>query len=118
VPYQNVGLIVKRGNLERLGPALPALLRGYRHALERYFADPAWAKQVLRGLLQTDDPALIDETYDFYAGPVPFTPSLRVSREGLQGVLDSLRDTVPGAATVDPMQFYDHRFVDQLDAGR
>jgi hypothetical protein len=49
---------------------------------------------------------------------VPFTPSLRVSREGLQAVVDSLKDTLPAAATANVDSFYDHRFVDQLDRGR
>ena len=61
---------------------------------------------------------LLQESYDFHTGPAPFTPSLRVSREGLQGVLDSLRDAVPAAATANPDQLYDHRFVDQLDRAR
>jgi len=118
VPYQNVGLILKRADLDRLAPVLPDLLRVYRRGMERFAADEAWGKQVLSLIMATTDESLIDEAYAFHTGPVPFTPSLRVSREGLQGVLDSLRDVLPAAATANPDQFVDHRFVDQLDAAR
>jgi hypothetical protein len=117
-PYQNIGLILKRNDLDRLGPALPGLLRGYRQAIERYLQDPRWGKEALAALLDTSDEEALQETYDFFAKTVPFTPSLRVSREGLQAVVDSLKDTLPGAATANIDTFYDHRFVDQLDRGR
>jgi ABC-type nitrate/sulfonate/bicarbonate transport system substrate-binding protein len=116
--YQNIGLIMKRADLDRLAPALPGLLKVYRQGIERYLHDERWGKEVLVDLLETDDPEQIDQTYDFFAKTVPFTPSLRVSREGLQAVVDSLKDTLPGAATANIDSFYDHRFVDQVDAGR
>jgi ABC-type nitrate/sulfonate/bicarbonate transport system substrate-binding protein len=118
VPYQNVGLIVKRADLDRLAPAMPALLKGYRRAIERFLQDPAWGKEMLAAIMQITDEGLIQEAYEFHSGPVPFTPSLQVSREGLQGVLDSLKDVLPAAASVQPDQFYDSRFVDQLDRAR
>jgi ABC-type nitrate/sulfonate/bicarbonate transport system substrate-binding protein len=118
VPYQNVGLIVKRADLDRLAPAMPALLKVYRRGLERFSRDPTWGKEVLAAIMLTTDEALIQEAYEFHTGPVPFTPSLQVSREGLRGVLDSLKDVLPAAAGAQPDQFYDHRFVDQLDRAR
>jgi ABC-type nitrate/sulfonate/bicarbonate transport system substrate-binding protein len=117
-PYQNIGLIMKRADLDRLSPALPGLLRVYRQAIERYLQDPRWGKEALGALLDTTDDEMLQETYDFFAKTVPFTPSLRVSREGLQAVVDSLKDTLPAAATANVDSFYDHRFVDQLDRGR
>jgi hypothetical protein len=117
-PYQNIGLIMKRGDLDRLAPALPGLLRVYRRAIERYAQDPQWGKEALATLLDTTDEELLGETYDFFAKTVPFTPSLRVSRDGLHAVVDSLKDTLPAAATANIDSFYDHRFVDQLDRGR
>ncbi|HLH24964.1 MAG TPA: ABC transporter substrate-binding protein [Chloroflexota bacterium] len=117
-PYQNIGLIMRRGDMDRLAPALPGLLRVYRHAIERYLQDPRWGKEALAALLDSADDELLQETYDFFAKTVPFTPSLRVSREGLQAVVDSLKDTLPGAAAANVDSFYDHRFVDQLDRER
>ena len=118
VPYQNVGLIMKRADLDRLASALPGLLKVYRRGLERFAQDETWGKEALGAIMGTTEESLIQEAYDFHARSVPFTPSLRVSREALQGVLDSLRDTLPAAAAASPEQFYDHRFVDQLDRGR
>jgi ABC-type nitrate/sulfonate/bicarbonate transport system substrate-binding protein len=117
-PYQNIGLIVKRSELDRLTPALPGLLKVYRKALERYLADERWGKESLATLLDTTEEEVLQETYDFFAKTVPFTPSLRVSREGLQGVVESLRDTFPPGTTVNLDSLYDHRFVDQLDRAR
>jgi ABC-type nitrate/sulfonate/bicarbonate transport system substrate-binding protein len=117
-PYQNIGLIAKRSELERLAPALPGFLRIYRQAIERFLQDEAWGKAALAVLLNTADEEILRETYEFHARTVPFTPSLRVSREGLQAVVDSLKDTLPAAATANIDSFYDHRFVDQLDQRR
>ncbi|HLH25258.1 MAG TPA: ABC transporter substrate-binding protein [Chloroflexota bacterium] len=116
--YQNIGLIMRRGDMDRLAPALPGLLRVYRQGIERFLQDERWGKEVLTDLLDTTDEDQIDQTYDFFTKTVPFTPSLRVSRDGLQAVVDSLKDTLPGAATANIDSFYDHRFVDQLDAAR
>jgi ABC-type nitrate/sulfonate/bicarbonate transport system substrate-binding protein len=116
-PYQNIGLIVRRADFDRLAPALPGLLRIYRKAIDRYLEDPRWAKETLAALLDTNDDELLQATYDFHAKTVPYTRSLRVSREGIQAVVDSLKDTLPGAATANIDTFYDHRFVDQIDRG-
>jgi ABC-type nitrate/sulfonate/bicarbonate transport system substrate-binding protein len=116
--YQNIGLIARRGDLDRLAPALPGLLRVYRQGIERYLQDERWGKEVLVDLLDTHEEDVLQQTYDFFAKTVPFTPSLRVSREGLPAVVDSLKDSLPGAATANVDSFYDHRFVDQLDHGR
>jgi|SRR5581483_1483368 len=118
LPYQNIGLIARRGDLDRLAPALPGLLRVYRQAIDRWLHDERWGKEVLGDVLDTTDPEQIDQTYDFFTKTVPFTPSLRVSRDGVQAVVDSLKDTLPGAATANVDSFYDHRFVDQLDRGQ
>ncbi|HEY7063401.1 MAG TPA: ABC transporter substrate-binding protein [Chloroflexota bacterium] len=118
LPYQNIGLIMRRGDMDRLAPAMPGLLRVYRQGIERFLQDERWGREVLVDLLDTNDEEQLQQTYDFFAKTVPFTPSLRVSREGLQAVLDSLKDTLPGAATANIDTFYDHRFVDQLDQGR
>jgi ABC-type nitrate/sulfonate/bicarbonate transport system substrate-binding protein len=118
VPYQNIGLIMRRSELDRLAPGLPGLLKGYRRGIERYLGDEAWGKEAQAALIGADDPAILQETYDFFAKTVPFSPSLRVSREGLQAVVDSLKDSVPAATTVNLDTLYEHRFVDQLDRGR
>jgi hypothetical protein len=109
---------MRRTELDRLAPALPGFLKIYRKALERYLQDEPWGKDSLAALLDTTDEAILQETYDFFAKTVPFTPSLRVSREGLQAVVDSLKDTLPEGTPVNLDQLYDHRFVDQLDRAR
>jgi hypothetical protein len=41
-----------------------------------------------------------------------------LSPDQQKAVVDSLKETLPGAATANIDTFYDHRFVDQLDRGR
>ena len=55
VPYQNVGLIVKRADLERLARRCPRFLKVYRRAIERFLRDPAWGKEMLAAIMQTTD---------------------------------------------------------------
>ena len=47
MPYQNVGLVVRRGRMDELGSRLVPLLRAVRAGVERYYADKAFAMKVI-----------------------------------------------------------------------
>ncbi len=113
VPYQNIGLAMRRSRLPALGPALPALLRGYQEGIDRYAADPAFAREVLAKYSGETDPGLLARTYDFYRA-AGFTRDLHVSEEGLANILGFLARTVPAAAQARPADFVDPRYVQQL----
>jgi hypothetical protein len=62
-------------------------------------------------------PEIIDRTYEFYR-KAGFRRDLIISEAGIRGTLDFLSETVPEAKKTVPGQFFDDRFVRQLNSGK
>ena len=110
VPYQNVGLVVRRGRMEELGSRLVPLLRAVRAGIERYYADKPFAIKVIGRYTKETDAEVLDRSYEFYK-KAGFRRELLTSEVGLQGILDFLSESIPEAKTAKPAQFFDDRFV-------
>jgi len=116
-PYQNVGLVVRKSRFDELGSRLVPLLRAVRSGIERYNSDKAFAVKVLGKYTKETHIDVLDRTYEFYkrAG---FRRELVTSEPGLQGMLDFLSESIPEAKSAKPSQFFDDRFVRQVNAGK
>jgi len=117
VPYQNVGLVVRRSRIDELAPRLAPLLRAVRQGIERYYSDKPFAMKVIGKYTKETDHEILERTYEFYkrAG---FRREMVTSEPGLQGMLDFLSETIPEAKNAKPAQFFDDRFVRQLNSGK
>ena len=117
VPYQNVGIVVRRSRMEELGTRLVPLLRSIRAGIDRYYSDKGVAMKVIGRYTKETDADVLDKTYEFYrrAG---FRRELVTSEPGLQGILDFLSETIPEAKKAAPAQFFDDRFVRQVNSGK
>ena len=113
-PYQNVGVVMRRARMDELAPRLVPLLRAVRTGIDRYYSDKTFTMKVIAKYTKEKDPDIIDRTYEFYrrAG---FKRELMISEPGIQGILDFLSETVPEAKKAAPAQFFDDRFVRQLN---
>ncbi len=116
-PYQNVGLVVRKGRIDELGPRLVQLLRAVRSGIERFYADKPFAMKVISKYSKETDPDVLDRSYEFYK-KAGFRRELVTSEPGLQGILDFLGDSIPEAKTAKPSQFFDDRIVRQVNAGK
>jgi NitT/TauT family transport system substrate-binding protein len=116
-PYQNVGIVVRRSRMDELAGRLVPLLRSVRAGIDRYYSDKAFTMKVIAKYTKEKDPDIIDRTYEFYrrAG---FRRELMISEPGVQGILDFLSETVPEAKKAVPAQFFDDRFVRQLNGAK
>lgn len=117
VPYQNVGIVVRRSRFDELGGRLVPLLRSIRAGIERYYNDKSFAIKIIGKYTKETDPDAVDRTYEFYrrAG---FRRELVTSETGVQGILDFLSETIPEARQAKPAQFFDDRFVRQVNSGK
>ncbi len=117
VPYQNVGIVVRRSRMEELGTRLVPLLRSVRAGIERYYSDKDFATKVIGKYTKETDADVLNKTYEFYrrAG---FRRELVTSEPGVQGILDFLSETIPEAKKAAPAQFFDDRFVRQVNSGK
>ena len=116
-PYQNVGVVVRRGRMDELAGRLVPLLHSVRAGIERYYSDKAFTMKVIAKYTKENDPDIIDRTYEFYR-KAGFRRELVISEPGVQGILDFLSETIPEAKKASPAQFFDDRFVRQLNSGR
>jgi NitT/TauT family transport system substrate-binding protein len=116
-PYQNVGVVVRRRRMDELADRLVPLLRSVRAGIDRYYNDKAFTMKVIAKYTKETDPDVIERTYEFYR-KAGFRRELTISEPGVQGILNFLSDTVPEAKSAVPAQFFDDRFVRQLNSGR
>jgi ABC-type nitrate/sulfonate/bicarbonate transport system substrate-binding protein len=117
VPYQNVGIVIRRSRFDELKDRLVPLLRALRAGIDRYYSDKNFAIKVISKYNKETDPEALDKSYEFYrrAG---FRRELMISEPGVQGILDFLSETIPEAKKAKPSQFFDDRLVKQVDSGR
>ena len=116
-PYQNVGLVVRKSRFDELGTRLVPLLRAVRAGIERYYADKPFAMKVIGKYTKETDIDVLGRSYEFYK-KAGFRRELVTSEPGLQGVLDFLSESIPEAKSAKPSQFFDDRFVRQVNAGK
>jgi NitT/TauT family transport system substrate-binding protein len=117
IPYQNVGIVVRRSRMDELGSRLVPLLRSVRAGIDRYYSDKSFAMKVIGKYTKEADADALNKTYEFYrrAG---FRRELVISEPGVQGILDFLSETIPEAKKAAPGQFFDDRFVRQVNSGK
>ena len=117
VPYQNVGLVIRRSRIDELASRLVSLLRAVRQGIDRYYSDKPFAMKVIGKYTKENDQEVLDRTYEFYK-KAGFRREMVTSEPGLQGMLDFLSETIPEAKSAKPAQFFDDRFVRQVNAGK
>jgi ABC-type nitrate/sulfonate/bicarbonate transport system substrate-binding protein len=117
VPYQNVGLVVRRGRIDELASRLTPLLRAVRQGIDRYYSDKPFAMKVIGKYTKENDQEVLERTYEFYK-KAGFRREMVTSEPGLQGMLDFLSETIPEAKNAKPSQFFDDRFVRQLNSAK
>ncbi|HEU4343491.1 MAG TPA: ABC transporter substrate-binding protein [Candidatus Binatia bacterium] len=117
VPYQNVGIVIKRSRFDDLKDRLVPLLRALRTGIDRYYSDKSFAIKAIAKYNRETDPEALEKSYEFYrrAG---FRRDLMISGPGMQGILDFLSETIPEAKTAKPSQFFDDRLVKHVSSAR
>src|SRR5262249_13242745 len=116
-PYQNVGVVVRRSRMDELASRLVPLLRAVRTGIDRFYSDKPFTMKVIAKYTKENDPDIIDRTYEFYR-KAGFKRELMISEPGMRGILDFLSETIPEAKKATPAQFFDDRFVRQLNSAR
>ncbi len=103
--------------MEELAPRLVPLLRAVRSGIDRYYSDKPFTLKVIPKYTKDSDPDIIERTYEFYR-KAGFKRELMISEPGMQGILDFMSETVPEAKKATPGQFFDDRFVRQLNSAK
>src|ERR1044072_1784646 len=116
-PYQNVGVVVRRSRLDELANRLVPLLRAVRTGIDRYYSDKPFTLKVIAKYTRENDADFLERTYEFFR-KAGFRRDMAISEPGVQGILAFLSETLPEAKKAVPAQFFDDRFVRQLNSAR
>jgi ABC-type nitrate/sulfonate/bicarbonate transport system substrate-binding protein len=115
LPYQNVGIVVRKSDVQRKSDAWVRLLRATREGIRRWYEDPNLARQVLTKYTKEKDPERLQKTYDFFTKQAGFNKDLTVTEQGIQQIVSFLGSNVlPAAKGASPKQFYDPAIMEAI----
>jgi NitT/TauT family transport system substrate-binding protein len=113
VEYAQTGQVTATRIADERPDYVRRFLRGWTRGLAYFLTNREGTLPVAAKYLQTDDMALLEAAYRDYVPRVQRIPYPRPG--GVQTVLDTLVSTNPRAATARPEQFYNDRFIRELD---
>jgi len=115
LPYQNVGVVVRKAEIEPRSEMWLRVLRGFKEGIRRWYDDPKLAKEVLSKYTKEKDPGMLQKTYEFFTKQAGFNEELALTDQGIQQVLSFLGSTtLPAAKGALPTQFYDTRILEGM----
>jgi ABC-type nitrate/sulfonate/bicarbonate transport system substrate-binding protein len=110
-PYPFQGIAVRRSTLQQNHDLIMAFLKSYLAGLKVAIEQPEVSKRALARYLATKDQEVVEEAYRSFAPLFPKVPY--VTEEAIRTAL-SLTDR-PKAASADPKEFYNNRFLQDLE---
>jgi NitT/TauT family transport system substrate-binding protein len=113
LPYMHLGTVVPRATLAARPDLVRRYILGYQAGIDRFYADPALAKQMLRQYIRLDEPEILDASYQAYASKY-FSRDVRPRAEALVPILATV--TNARARDVAPESLIDDRIVRQLQS--
>jgi NitT/TauT family transport system substrate-binding protein len=113
VEYPVTSIGVQKPLVSAKPAALAAYVGGLTEAIAWIRGHRAEAITVLSRFTQTDDQQTLNETYDENVPRFPRLP--RASVASVSTILEAIRDVEPRAATVNPADFVDDRFVREIE---
>jgi ABC-type nitrate/sulfonate/bicarbonate transport system substrate-binding protein len=115
LPYQNIGLVVRKNEVARRAEVWLRLLRAVRRGINAWYENPQLAKSVVAKYTRDNDPLTLEKTYEFFTNQAGFNKDLTFSDRGFEQILKFLGGTVLPAAKDAPVnQFYDTRILEKL----
>jgi NitT/TauT family transport system substrate-binding protein len=112
IPYPFTGIAVRRSSIRQNPEPIKAFLKAYVAGLKIAIEQPAASRRALGRYLVTKDPEIIEEAYRGFSSLFPRIPY--VTEEAIRAAL-SFTDH-PKAAAANPGDFFDNRFLQELEA--
>lgn len=111
LPYIHNGIVARRAIVRQNPDLVRRFLKAYVAAIKITKEEPEVAKRALARFLATKDAAIIDEAYRAFAPLFPAVPY--ITEDYIRSVL-SVTDH-PRAGAADPKDFFDNRFLKELE---
>lgn len=111
LPYIHNAIVTRRALVRQNPELIKSFLKAYVAAIKITHDEPELAKRAIARFLATNDAAVIEEAYESYRPLFPRIPYM--TEDAIRSVL-SVTDH-PKAAKADPKDFFDNRFLKELE---
>jgi NitT/TauT family transport system substrate-binding protein len=112
--YLATGVAAMRSKTQAQPDLYRRFLEAFAEGVHKYKTDPDFAQKVISDYTQVDDMQSLREGYELERSIM--ASDLRIEREGLQSVIEETALSIPQAATANPDDFVERRFLNDLQA--
>jgi NitT/TauT family transport system substrate-binding protein len=113
VEVQGNGFATSRDYIKSNRETVKSALKGFVEAIHFVYANKKDAQKVFAKYMRTDNPAVLEESYEGYINTIPKKPYPTL--KGIQFMLDMLAPQLPQAKNAKPEQFVDLSFLQELE---
>jgi NitT/TauT family transport system substrate-binding protein len=113
VEVQGNGFATSRDYIKSNRETVKSALKGFVEAIHFVYANKKDAQKVFAKYMRTDNPAVLEESYEGYINTIPKKPYPTL--KGIQFMLDMLAGQLPQAKNAKPEQFVDLSFLQELE---
>ena len=113
VEVQGNGFATSREYIKTNRETVKSALKGFVEAIYFIYANKKDAQKVFAKYMRTDNPAVLEESYEGYINTIPKKPYPTL--KGIQFMLDMLAPQLPQAKNAKPEQFVDLSFLQELE---
>jgi NitT/TauT family transport system substrate-binding protein len=113
VEVQGNGFATSREYIKANRDTVKSALKGFVEAIYFIYANKKEAQKVFAKYMRTDNPAVLEESYEGYINTIPKKPYPTL--KGIQFMLDMLAPQLPQAKNAKPEQFVDLSFLQELE---
>ncbi|HEY7319055.1 MAG TPA: ABC transporter substrate-binding protein [Candidatus Binatia bacterium] len=113
VEVQGNGFATSREYIKSNREVVKSALKGFVEAIYFIYANKKEAQKVFAKYMRTNDPAVLEDSYQGYIKMIPKKPYPTL--KGIQFMLDMLAEKMPQAKNAKPEQFVDLSFLQELE---
>jgi NitT/TauT family transport system substrate-binding protein len=113
VEVQGNGFATSRDYIKSNRETVKSALKGFVEAIHFVYANKKDAQKVFAKYMRTDNPAVLEESYEGYINTIPKKPYPTL--KGIQFMLEMLAPQLPQAKNAKPEQFVDLSFLQELE---
>jgi NitT/TauT family transport system substrate-binding protein len=113
VEVQGNGFATSRAYIASNRDTVKSALKGFVEAIYFIYANKKEAQRVFAKYMRTNDPAVLEDSYNGYIKSIPKKPYPTL--KGIQFMLDVLAPSLPQAKNFRPEQFVDLSFLQELE---
>ena len=113
VEVQGNGFATSRAYIASNRDTVKSAIKGFVEAIHFIYANKAATQKVFAKYMRTDNPAVLEDSYNGYIKTIPKKPYPTL--KGIQFMLDVLAPTLPQAKNFKPEQFVDLSFLQELE---